>query len=93
MPKVENIEKRIYDIEGFEVNILTPDRKNVRGDALLPKQYEANRMTKNSFTVTEWKLKFKTQFPGYDIEVIDGNGIIVDGHTLLSTIRDSYNDD
>lgn len=93
MPKVENIEKRIYDVEEFEVNILTPDRKNVRGDALLPKQYEANRMTKNSFTVAEWKSKFKTQFPGYDVEVLDGNGNNVDGHTLLSTIRDSYNDD
>ena len=32
MPLVKNIEKRIYNIEGFEVNILY-NEKNVRGDA------------------------------------------------------------
>jgi hypothetical protein len=49
MPKVKNIEKRIFDVEGFEVIIKTPDKKDVRGDATLPKQYEANKMTRNSF--------------------------------------------
>lgn len=93
MPMCRNVEKRIYEIEEFEVNILTYDGKNLRSDASLPKQYEANRMTKNSFTVTDWKIKFKTQFPGYDAEILDGAGNSVDGHTLLSTVRDSYSDD
>lgn len=40
----------------------------------LPKQYEAERMTKNSMTVGDWKSKFKTQYPGYDIVVYKNNG-------------------
>ncbi|WP_406789603.1 hypothetical protein [Clostridium neuense] len=55
---MQNVEKRIYDIEGFEVNILSFNGKNIRSDASLPKQYEAVRMTKNSFSVTEWRTKF-----------------------------------
>ncbi|WP_234121181.1 hypothetical protein [Clostridium hydrogenum] len=90
MVSVKNIEKRIYDIESFEVNIINPDGTNCRSDKSLPKQYEATRMSKNSFTVGEWKLKFKKQYPGYTVEVLDGSGNPVDGHTCLSTVRDTY---
>ena len=38
MPKVQNVEKRIFEIEGFQVDI-TKDGKNVRGDLRLPKHY------------------------------------------------------
>ena len=89
MPKVQNIEKRIYDIEGFEVDI-TKDAKNVRGDLQLPKQYEAERMSKNSMTVEEWKNKFKTQYPGYDVVVKKNNGEKASGQTKLATVRDTY---
>lgn len=89
MPKVQNIEKRIYDIEGFEVDI-TKDGKNVRGDLQLPKQYEASRMSKNSMTVGDWKNKFKTQYPGYDVVVKKNNGDKASGQTKLSTVRDTY---
>lgn len=89
MPKVQNIEKRIYDIEGFEVDI-TKDAKNVRGDLQLPKQYEAERMSKNSMTVGEWKNKFRTQYPGYDVVVKKNNGEKASGQTKLATVRDTY---
>lgn len=89
MPKVQNIEKRIYDIEGFEVDI-TKDTKNVRGDLQLPKQYEAERMSKNSMTVGEWKNKFKTQYPGYDVVVKKNKGEKASGQTKLATVRDTY---
>lgn len=93
MPRVENVEKRIFDIEGFEAKILSPDGKDVRGDASLPKQYEANRMTRNNLSVNDWKEKFKTQYPGYDVEVLKGNGNKAAGQTKLSTVRDTYIDD
>lgn len=88
MPKVQNIEKRIYDIESFEVDI-TKDAKNVRGDLQLPKQYEAERMSKNSMTGA-WKNKFKTQYPGYDVVVKKNNGEKASGQTKLATVRDTY---
>ena len=47
----------IFEIEGFQVDI-AKGGKNVRGDMQLPKQYEAERMTKNSMTVGDWKSTF-----------------------------------
>ncbi|MEQ2452477.1 hypothetical protein [Coprococcus ammoniilyticus] len=92
MPKVSIIEKRIFEIEGFQVDI-AKDGKNVRGDMQLPKQYEAERMTKNSMTVGDWKSKFKTQYPGYDVVVYKNNGEKASGQTKLATVRDTYLDD
>lgn len=89
MPKVSIVEKRIFEIEGFQVDIIR-DGKNVRDDALLPKQYEAERMTKNSMTVGEWKNKFKRQYPGYDAVVYKNDGCKAPGQSKLSTVRDTY---
>ena len=89
MPKVSIVEKRIFEIEGFQVDI-AKDGKNVRGDMLLPKQYEAERMTRNSMTVGDWKNKFKTQYPGYDVVVYKNNGEKASGQTKLATVRDTY---
>lgn len=92
MPKVKNIEKKIYDVEGFEVRI-KKDGKDARDDLVLPKQYEAGRMSKNSFSVKEWTDKFKKQFVGYDVDVMKSNGDKASGQTKLSTVRDTYLDD
>lgn len=92
MPKVQNVEKRIFEIEGFQVDI-TKDGKNVRGDLRLPKQYEAERMSKNSMTVGEWKIKFKKQYTGYDVIVYKNNGDRASGQTKLATVRDTYLED
>lgn len=92
MIEVRNVEKRIYEIEGFQVDIIF-NGKDVRGDAKLPKQYEAERMTKNSMTVSDWKNKFKRQYPGYDVIVHKNDGSKVSGQTKLSTVRDTYLDE
>lgn len=89
MPEVRNIEKRIYEIEGFQADI-TYNGKDVRGDLKLPKQYEAERMTRNSMTVSEWKNKFKRQYPGYDVIVRKNDGNKASGQMKLSTVRDTY---
>ena len=92
MPLVKNIEKRIYNIEGFEVNILY-NGKNVRGDASLPTQYYAERMTRNSFSVSDFCEKFQNQYPGYNVEVLTADGKKAPGQTKLSTVRDTYLND
>lgn len=89
MPKVSIVEKRIFEIEGFQVDIVK-DGKNVRGDMQLPKQYEAERMTRNSMTVGDWKNKFQSQFPGYDTIVYKNDGSIANGQTKLAKVRDTY---
>ena len=32
MPLVKNVEKKIWDVQGFDVRFKTPDGKDVRGD-------------------------------------------------------------
>lgn len=92
MPFVRNVERHIYDVEKFEVTIRY-DGKDVRGDAQLPKQYEANRMTRNAASVKDFRDKFQKQFPGYVIDVLKGDGSKASGQTKLSTVRDTYIDD
>lgn len=92
MPKVSFVEKRILEVEGFQADILK-NGKNVRGDLILPKQYEVARMSKNSMTVSEWKDKFKRQYPGYDVVVYKNDGSKASGQTKLSTVRDTYLDE
>lgn len=89
MPKVKNIEKRIYDVEGFQV-IIKKDGKDVRGDASLPNQYKGEKMSKNSYSVKEWKDKFQKQYAGYSADILKSNGDKASGQTKLSTVRDTY---
>lgn len=90
MPKVNIVEKRIFDIEEFQVVIRGQNGKDKRGDFVLPKQYVAERKTRNSHSVSQWKSKFQEQFPGYEVDVLLGNGDKARGQMLLSTVRDSY---
>ena len=92
MPKVKNIEKKIYDVEGFEV-VIKHEGKDVRSDASLPKQYAGQRMTKNSASVSDFKEKFQRQYPGYTVDVLKSDGSKAAGQTKLSTVRDTYLDD
>jgi hypothetical protein len=93
MAKVKNVEKRIWDIEGFAVTIKFNGR-DVRGDYAGMPQYPAyERMAKNDFTVAAWKEnRFYPAFPGYEVDVLDGDGHVCQGNTKLGTVRDSYSE-
>ena len=92
MPFVKNVEKKIYDVEGFEVTIRR-DGKDVRGDASLPTQYAGLRMTKNAASVSDFRDKFQRQYPGYNVDVLKGDGSKAPGQMKLSTVRDTYFDE
>ena len=92
MPKMSIVEKRIFDTEGFQV-LFRDGGKNVRGDKQMPKQYEAERATRNSFSVKDYKEKLNRQFPGYEFDVLNADGSIAKGQTKLSTVRDTYLED
>ena len=81
MPKVKNVEKRIWDTEAFDVIIRHTDGRDMRGD-------------KNDVTVADWKARrFAGIYPGLAIDVLDGDGNAVAGNTKLGTVRDSYADE
>lgn len=90
MPKVAHIEKTVRSIEGFEIRIMYNNGTNVRGDKSIPKQYVAGKMSKSSFAVGDWKAKFQSQFPGYEVQVLNADGSVARGTTLLSTVRATY---
>ena len=47
MPKIKNIEKRIWEVEGFDVKIKSPSGKDdIRGDKECGVQYPYERVAK-----------------------------------------------
>ncbi len=94
MALLKNVEKRVWDIEQFDVTIRHADGRDMRGDRNGVPMYNYDRMAKNSMTVADWKgQRFNPQYPGFTVDVLDGNGQSVAGNTLLSNVRDSYADD
>jgi hypothetical protein len=91
MAKIKNVEKKIWDTDGFDV-VIKQNGRDIRGDKIVPVNYNSyQKAAKNDMTVTEWKDKrFNTTFPGYEVDVLDGNGNIVNGNMKLGTVRDSY---
>jgi hypothetical protein len=94
MAKVNKVEKRIRDVEGFKVRIRHENGRDLRADKKGLPQYPYERKAKKNKTVADWKGdRFSNAFPGYGVDVLDANGVPVKGNTLLATVRKSYNSD
>ncbi|HEX5512439.1 MAG TPA: hypothetical protein VFX41_12050 [Actinomycetales bacterium] len=91
LPRVDNIERRIAEIEGFEVRILR-NGANAYGNLELPVHYRRyEKRAADNFTVAEWKdVRFRPIFAGFDVQVLNGAGKAVPGQTTLRTVRQSY---
>lgn len=96
MPKLEFTEKKISVIEGFAVRFLhaAPGKaksRDMRSDKKNLPSYSYQRKSAGTQTVAAWiESRFSKSFPGYKVEVLDGDGRKVHGKTLLSTVRDTY---
>ena len=91
MAKVKSVEKKILNVEGFDVRILHLTGRDVRGDMEGLNSYNFERAAKEEMTVNEWKQgKFHPLNVGFDIEVLLGNGGVAHGGTKLRNVRDSY---
>jgi hypothetical protein len=91
MPKLKSIERKIGNVEGFEVTIRHADGRDMRGDkeGLPPYQYLI--AAKNDFTVAQWReQRFKQVYPGYEVTVLLADGNEAHGVMRLATVRDSY---
>jgi len=93
MPMLRTVEAKITMQEGFEIDFITMDGQNVRGDKTDIPQWSYQRQSKNDMTVAEWKRKFHQNYPGYDVIVYDGYGQPAMGQMKLGTLRDTYNPD
>lgn len=92
MPQVKNVEKKIWQLEGFDVAI-TQNGKDVRGDKSNFKQWDGQRQTRNGSTVADFVKKFEGKYPGYSVKVFHPNGDVAHGSTKLGNLRNGYNED
>jgi hypothetical protein len=94
MPMVQNIEKKIYDVEKFAVKMLSSSGVNLRGNKRVASQYGYGRRMDGNATVSEWiSGRFLSTYPGFTVEVLDVVGIPVAGQTRLKTVRKTYEED
>ena len=89
MPTANRVEKKIFAIEGFRVSI-KQNGEAVLGNHQLPVQYETRTMSRNAFSVSDFRAKFQKQFPDSELDVLKCDGSKATGQTKLSTVRDSY---
>jgi hypothetical protein len=93
MPKVGRVELRISQIEGFLVKIQHLDGRNVRSDREGMPSWPYERAAKDSWTVADWRReRFNAVYPGFDVDVLDGDCNPVPGQTRLENLRESYDD-
>ena len=93
MALVKNVEKHIWDIEGFDVSIRHGDGRDMRADRTGIPMYGFFRMAKDTMTVFTWKQqRFYPKYPGLEVDVLQGDNQSAPGNTLLSSVRDSYSE-
>lgn len=93
MPKVGRVELRISQVEGFLVKIHHLDGRDVRSDRQGMPSWPYERAAKDSWTVADWRReRFNTVYPGFDVDVLDGDCNPVMGQTRLENLRESYDD-
>ena len=91
MSTVANVERKIRRVEGFRVRILHLRGADVRGDRTGLPQYSYHRAAENDITVETWKAtRFRSSFPGFEVDVIDRRGNSMQGNMKLLTVRESY---
>ena len=75
MPIVKNIEKRIWEVEQFDVTIKHADGRDMRGDRTGLPTYPFERMAKNATTAAAWRdQRFRPTYAGLEVDVLDGTG-------------------
>lgn len=91
MAKVRDVEKRIFQVEGFRVRFLHPDGRDVRADRMNVPQYPYKRMMKNNANVTDWiQGRFNVRYPGFKVDVLMKGRVKANGRYHLGTVRDTY---
>ena len=91
---VKNVEKKIWDVEKFEVIMRSADGKDLRGNKRDMPQYPFSKKASGDMTVSEWKQnRFYPNYPGLEVDVLDVVGMAVIGQTKLKNVRATYNED
>ncbi len=88
--RVDNLEKKIFNVEGFDVRVLE-NGIDKKGNSEEARSYTFMRASQDSRTVAQWiDERFKETNPHFEVEVLDGDGNIVHGRTTLGNVRETY---
>jgi hypothetical protein len=91
MAKVGRVELQISQVERFLVKIHYLDGRDVRSDRAGMPGWPYEKAAKDSWTVGEWRReRFNAVYPGFDVDVLDGDCNAVLGNTRLKNLRESY---
>jgi hypothetical protein len=91
MARLKNVERKIKDTEKFAVIIRHSDGRDMRSDRKGTPMYNFERGAKGSMTVAQWKAqRFYPSYPGFEVDVLDGNDFAVAGNMLLDSVRATY---
>jgi hypothetical protein len=91
MAKVGRVELRISQIEGFLVRIKHLGGADVRSDREGMPAWPYERAAKDAWSVADWRReRFAVTYPGFNVDVLNGDGEAVPGQTRLESVRDSY---
>jgi hypothetical protein len=87
------VNRQIKAREYFDVKIKR-DGKLVNKNSQLPPYDKWRKAQKGNRSVAYWKKnRFFRCYPGYEVDVLYEDGRVARGKTLLTTVRDSYEED
>jgi hypothetical protein len=89
MKLTKTVAEQIFEVEGFEVRFVSRDGSDITQRRVDDYRYE--RAARHNWTVARWRdNRFTPNYPDFDVEVLAGDGRVVHGKTLLSTVRGTY---
>ena len=91
MTTVKNVLRKIARVEKFDVKFKHPSGRDINDNKDNVPTYKYSNMARDAITVSTWKAqRFRPNYPGFNIDVLNGDRSPVAGNTLLSSVRASY---
>ncbi|HVI50779.1 MAG TPA: hypothetical protein VM661_06175 [Candidatus Sulfotelmatobacter sp.] len=94
MTTVQTRVRKISDQEGFDIQVYDKqgNQVNPTNNGVL-NGWPHERATKGSKTVGDWADKFEKSYPGYSAKILNADGKVAHKNNLLSTVRETYEED
>ncbi|GHV54839.1 hypothetical protein FACS1894216_15670 [Synergistales bacterium] len=90
MGTIKTVERKIKEVEGFDVKFFRNDR-DIRSDLTDIPAYPYSNRAPDSNTVSDYvSNRFKKNYPGFDAKVYCADGSEAIGQTKLGTVRMTY---
>lgn len=86
--------REIGDLEGFDIQVLDEKREPVDLKSNGFAKYGYDRKARSSTTVSDFiKNRLQYTYPGYEFEVLKGDGLVAHGNAKLDSVRKTYEED